>query len=145
MILIRPNGSEKLPSLGADIDAITAAAVRLGDCRLIVIDPVSAYLNGIDDHRNAALRGVLTPLKTLAERLGAAVVLVSHATKGGSGNRKHRVLGSIAYVGVPRTISSLRTTTRPVGRVLMLDNGGNVCARDNPGFCDRRPWQRLEG
>jgi hypothetical protein len=58
--------------------------------------------NGIDDHRNAALRGVLTPLKTLAERLGAAVVLVSHATKGGSGNRKHRVLGSIAYVGACR-------------------------------------------
>ena len=96
------NGSETLPSLRADIDAITAAASRLGDCRLIVIDPVSAYLKGVDDHRNAALRGVLTPLNRLAEQLGAAVVLVSHLTKGGSANGKHRVLGSIAYVGACR-------------------------------------------
>jgi hypothetical protein len=40
------NGSETLPSLRHDIDVITAAAARLGDCRLIVIDPVSAYLEG---------------------------------------------------------------------------------------------------
>ena len=44
--VILANGFEALPSLRADIDAITAAAVRLGDCRLIVIDPVSAYLEG---------------------------------------------------------------------------------------------------
>ena len=53
--IVLANGSEALPSLRADIDAITDAARRLGDCRLIVIDPVSAYLSGIDDHRNAAL------------------------------------------------------------------------------------------
>ena len=41
--IILANGFETLPSLRADVDAITAAAVRLGDCRLIVIDPVSAY------------------------------------------------------------------------------------------------------
>ena len=97
--VILANGSEALPSLQADIDAITAAAARLGDCRLIVIDPVSAYLKGVDDNRNAALRGVLTPLSRLAGQLGAAVVLVSHLAKAGSNNGKHRVLGSIAYVG----------------------------------------------
>jgi hypothetical protein len=53
-------------------------------------------------HRNAALRGALTPLKKLAECLGAAVVLVSHLTKEGSANGKHRVLGSLAYVGACR-------------------------------------------
>jgi hypothetical protein len=87
-------------------------------------------LNGIDDHRTAALRGVLTPLKTLAERLGAAVVLVSHATKGGSGNRKHRVLGSIAYVGACRANHFFVADPHvPTGRrALMLDNGGNMSA-----------------
>ena len=100
--IVRANGDDALPSLRADIDAITTAATRLGDCRLIVIDPVSAYLSGVDDNRNAALRGVLTPLNKLAERLGAAVVLVSHLTKEGSANGKHRVLGSIAYVGACR-------------------------------------------
>ncbi len=37
-----PNLREASPSLRADIAAITAAAAGLGDCRLIVIDPVSA-------------------------------------------------------------------------------------------------------
>jgi hypothetical protein len=100
----------------------------LGDCRLIVIDPVSAYLRGVDDNRNALLRGVLTPLKKLAERLEAAVVLVSHLTKGVSTNGKHRVLGSIAYVGACRANYLFATDPLdPAGRrVLMIDNGGNV-------------------
>ena len=126
--IVRANGDESLPTLRADIRAITTAATRLGDCRLIVIDPVSAYLSGVDDNRNAVLRGVLTPLNKLAERLGAAVVLISHLTKEGSANGKHRVLGSIAYVGACRANFLFATDPEDLtGRVvLMLDNGGNV-------------------
>ncbi len=126
--VVRANGDEALPTLRADVDAIMGAASRLGDCRLIVIDPVSAYLTGVDDNRNAVLRGVLAPLKRLAERLGAAVVLVSHLTKAVSANGKYRVLGSIAYVGACRAnylfVNDPEDAT--VRRVLMLDNGGNV-------------------
>jgi len=120
--VIMANGSETLPCLRVDVDAISAAAGRLGDCRLIVIDPVTAYLKGVDDNRNAVLRGVLAPLKNLAERLGAAVVLVSHLTKGGSANGKHRVSGSIAtgaiapYVvcgSLPRQFSVRARPARP--------------------------------
>ena len=67
--VILANGAETLPSLRADIDAITTAATSAGYCRLIVIDPVSAYLKGVDDNRNAALWGVLSPLNRLAEQL----------------------------------------------------------------------------
>ncbi len=126
--VVRANGDEALPTLRADVDAIMSAATKLGDCRLVVIDPVSAYLKGVDDNRNAVLRGVLMPLKRLAERLGAAVVLVSHLTKGGSANGKHRVLGSIAYVGACRANFLFVSDTEDATgrRVLMLDNGGNV-------------------
>jgi len=126
--VILADGSETLPSLRADIDAIKAAAAALGDCRLIVIDPVSAYLDGVDDNRNVALRGVLTPLSRLAEQLGAAVVLVSHLTKAGSNNGKHRVLGSIAYIGACRANHLfVADPDDPTGRrVLMVDNGSNI-------------------
>jgi putative DNA primase/helicase len=126
--VVRANGDEALPTLRADIDAITIAATRLGDCRLIVIDPISAYLSEVDDDRNVVLRGVLTPLKRLAERLGAAVVLVTHLTKESSANGKRRVLGSIAYVGACRANHLFAADPEdPTGRrVLMLDNGGNV-------------------
>ncbi len=56
------------------------------------------------------------------------MVLVSHLTKGGSANPKHRVLGSIAYVGACRANFLFLPDPRdPAGRrVLMFDNGGNT-------------------
>lgn len=122
------NGAEALPSLRADLDAIESAAMSLDDCRLIVIDPVSAYLGEADDHRNAELRGVLTPLKLSAERTDVAVILVSHLNKSGGTNGKHRVTGSIAYVGTCRAnFLFVRDRDDPTGRrVLMLDNGCNL-------------------
>jgi hypothetical protein len=147
--VILANGSETLPSLRADIDAITAGATRLGDCRLIVIDPVSAYLEGVDDNRNVALRGVLTPLSRLAGQLSAAVVLVTHLTKAGSSNGKHRVLGSIGYVGACRAnhlfVADPADPTRR--RVLMLDNGGNLAPPATPlayEIADRGSGPRVE-
>ena len=50
--IILANGSEILPGLRADMDAITAAAANLGDCWLIVVDPVSAYV--IEDRGSGA-------------------------------------------------------------------------------------------
>jgi hypothetical protein len=126
--VILADGSEALPSLMADMATILAAAASLGDCRLIVIDPVSAYMGGVDDHRNAELRGVLSPLKAMAERLNFAIVLVTHLSKSGGTNGKHRVIGSIAYVGACRAnLLFARDCDDATGRrVLMLDNGGNL-------------------
>lgn len=120
---------ERPPSLlMQDLDVIEAAAGKLDNCKLIVVDPVSAYLAGTDDHRNAELRGVLTPLKAMAERLNAAVLLVSHLSKSGGTNGKHRVIGSIAFVGACRAnFMFVRDRDDPTGRrVLMCDNGGNL-------------------
>jgi len=133
-----PNGSETLPSLAADIDRIAEAVERLGDCRLVVIDPITAYLGGVDDHRNAELRGVLSPLKAMAERLNVAVVLVTHLNKGAGTNGKHRVTGSIAYVGACRAnFLFARDREDQSGRtVLMLANGCNL-AGDIPTLAYR--------
>ena len=115
-------------ALGRDLEVIERRAAALGDCRLIVFDPVSAYLGGRERRRAAGL----APLKDMAERLGAAVVLITHHSKqGASGtNGKYRVLGSIAYVGVCRAnFLFLEDPDDPTGRRgLMLDNGGNLAA-----------------
>jgi putative DNA primase/helicase len=121
-------GREALPSLDQDVEAIEREAKKLGDCKLIVVDPVSAYLGNTDDHKNTAIRGVLSPLKAMAERLGVSVILVTHLSKGGGTNSKHRVIGSIAYIGACRTnFIFIRDRADPTGRrVLMCDNGNNL-------------------
>jgi putative DNA primase/helicase len=126
--VVLDNRREAALSLDTDIAAIAAAAERLGDCRLILIDPITAYLGRVDDHRNAGLRSVLTPLNDMAERLDVAVVLVSHLNKGSGTNGRHRVMGSIAYVGTCRAnFVFIRDRTDPTGRrVLFCDNGGNL-------------------
>jgi putative DNA primase/helicase len=121
--------SERPPNiLAGDIGLIQKAATALGDCRLVIIDPVTAYLAGIDDHRNTELRGVLWPLKTMAEQLNSAVILVTHMSKGGANQAKHRVIGSIAYVGACRAnFLFIKDRDDPSRRrVLMCDNGTNL-------------------
>ena len=121
--VILANGCETLPSLRADIDAITAAATRLGDCRLIAIDPVSAYLKGVDDNRNAVLRGVLTPLKRLAEAPGCRRCSGQPSHKRDLGQRQTPRLGLDRLCGsLPRQSSFRCRSPRP-------DRSARTCAR----------------
>lgn len=90
--------------LGRDIDALRALATEIGDVKLFVIDPISAYLGRLDSHKNSDVRSALAPLQTLAAEIGAAVVLVSHLNKGAAdGAATSRVSGSGAFVAACRS------------------------------------------
>jgi putative DNA primase/helicase len=125
--IVMIDGHPAPPNLDTDLPAIEAAIADLGDCRLILIDPITAYLGRVDDHRNSKLRGLLARFGEMAERLKAAVILVSHLSKFGGSNGKHRVMGSMAYEGVCRSnMIFIRDRTDPTSRrVLLCDNGGN--------------------
>jgi hypothetical protein len=116
-----------------DLAAIERGAAELGDCRLIVFDPITAYLSG----RGADVRRALEPVQEMAERLGATVLLITHHNKaGGAGtNGKYRVLGDISSVCVCRAnFMFLADPDDPTGRRrLMLDNGANL-ADKQPGL-----------
>lgn len=90
-------------SLRKDLAAIVEAVHSLDNCRLIVIDPVSAYMDGADSHNNSDVRGLLAPLSELASEVGAAMVAVTHLNKGGSGgSAMYRANGSLAFVAAAR-------------------------------------------
>jgi putative DNA primase/helicase len=124
----RGSGGAARLRLDQDLATLEAVAAGLGDCRLILIDPITAFLGRVDDHRNAALRGLLTPLNDLAERLRAAVVVVNHLRKSGGINGLHRVLGSMGYGAACRAnFLFVPDRSDPSGRrVLMCHNGGNL-------------------
>ncbi len=87
-----------LEQLGPLEDAIR----RTEECRLVIIDPAPAYLGSADSHRNAEVRAVLAPLAKMASRLGVAIVMTNHFSKGGTGPAINRTMGSLAFVAAPR-------------------------------------------
>jgi archaellum biogenesis ATPase FlaH len=91
-------------SLAEDLAKLSALMDEIGDVRLVVIDPVSAYLGETDSHKNAEVRGMLAPLTTLAGNHDAAIILVSHLTKSQSANALMRVQGSIAFAALCRAV-----------------------------------------
>jgi energy-coupling factor transporter ATP-binding protein EcfA2 len=88
--------------LSRDVGTLADTLLRLGDVRLLVIDPISAYLGTVDSHRNAEVRAVLASLADMAARLAVAVVAVSHLNKAGGADALSRVTGSLAFVAAAR-------------------------------------------
>ncbi len=113
-------GTRELPfTLSADLPALEEAVEKTPSCRLVVIDPISAYLGGgahFDSHRNSDVRAVLAPLAALAARRGVAVVVVTHLRKG-EGPAMYRAMGSLAFVAAARAAWAVaRDRDDPAGR-----------------------------
>jgi hypothetical protein len=87
--------------LGQDIDALRKAIDQTPGCRLVIVDPISAYLGKADSNVNTEVRRALTPLSELAAEKRVAIVAVSHLRKG-DGTAVHRAIGSIGFVAAAR-------------------------------------------
>ncbi|SFN69390.1 AAA domain-containing protein [Nitrosospira briensis] len=92
----------RLLSLRRDIEAVREAILALPECRLIIVDPISAYLDGSDSHNNAEVRALMAPLSELAASIGAALIFVTHLNKGTGGSALQRATGSMAFVAAAR-------------------------------------------
>jgi hypothetical protein len=102
-ILPDPDG-ERQPEIPGDLAAIEKAARSVG-AKLIIIDPIMAFLGGrTNSFRDQDVRRALAPLARLAERLGVAIVIVRHLNKNtGEQNSLYRGGGSIGIIGAARS------------------------------------------
>lgn len=102
----KPDGTgRKTFSLKTDVDLLEDMARKIGTVKLIIVDPISAYMGGSDGNGNVETREVLEPLADMANRLRIAVVAVTHLNKGGGGGNQsalNRFAGSIAFVAAAR-------------------------------------------
>jgi len=90
--------------LARDLAALQAQAERVGDVRLIVVDPVVSAVTG-DSHKNTEVRRSLQPLVDMAASMGAALLGITHFSKGGQGqDPASRVVGSVAFTAVARVV-----------------------------------------
>jgi putative DNA primase/helicase len=85
-----------------DLDRLEAA-IRELDAKLVIVDVLMAYLSGeVNSYRDQDVRRALMPLQALAERTGAAILLIGHPNKNGQQSPIYRVGGSIGIVGTYR-------------------------------------------
>ena len=94
-------------SLVSDLELLRKTIERVGDVVAVIIDPVSAYVGvGKVDGRSASdVRGVLSPMKDMAEELRIAIIGIGHFNKKDDvKSALLRVSDSIAWVAAARHV-----------------------------------------
>jgi RecA-family ATPase len=124
----RGEKSEQPFSLVEDIEHLKTAIAET-EAVFVVVDPVTAYLPGVDTHKASAVRSVLAPLAQMAERTGAAVVVVQHLNKGSARNALYRSGGSIDFVAAARSAMVVAGDPDDDSRRLLLSTKMNIAAR----------------
>lgn len=80
-------------------------AIRKKRPKLVVIDPIQAFLGADKDmHRANQTRPVMSKLNKIATEFGCAIVLIGHQNKAQGGKAIYRGLGSIDFAGAARSI-----------------------------------------
>lgn len=101
-------------------DERLAQAIKRLQAKLLVIDPLQAYLGADGDMKSNSIRAVFGRLGKVAERTGCAVVLIGHMNKSSSTKGIYRGLGSIDIAAVARSILMVgRDRNNPNIRVLL--------------------------
>ncbi len=101
-VIYEPDGSRRGFTLDRDFDRLAQVIKIVPDCRLVVIDPASAFMGNIDSHKNSDVRGVLSVLADIAQEYRVAILYVTHLNKS-QGSPMSRVTGSGAFVAAARS------------------------------------------
>jgi putative DNA primase/helicase len=126
--------TESAFSLGADVPQLREAIQQVEDCRLVIIDPISAYLGSTDSHKDSQVRGLLAPLAKLAEDTGVAIILVAHLNKSNGKKAIYRTGGSIAFTAAMRAAFVVVKDTKDPERRLFLPTKNNLAPGDIGGL-----------
>ena len=88
---------------GDDVRKLEKQIERVGDVRLIVIDPIADFSSEVNPNAAEQVRALLTPLALLAERHSVATVLITHLNKAMALKAFYRASGSVSgWIGKTR-------------------------------------------
>lgn len=88
--------------LDRDSEAIRLACRRCADPRLVILDPITAYLGHVDANSNAEVRRLLARLTRIAEEEGVCILCVTHLNKNSQSKAVYRSIGSLAFTAAAR-------------------------------------------
>jgi hypothetical protein len=123
---VRTGDHERPPVLPFDL-ALVEARVKEEGIALIIVDPFAAFLDSaIDGHRDSDVRRCLHSLKLLAERTGAAILIIRHLNKLIGGPAVYRGGGSIGITAAARSALVVGRDPADAGRHVLASVKCNV-------------------
>ena len=126
------------------VEQLSHAIDELGDCKLLIIDPLSEFMSGVNFWKDDSLRPALVPLKRLAEQKHIAVVLIAHLNKG-EGNAKQRLNGAQTLINICRAGWLFCPHPDDAETYLMLRAKGNGTKRNQNGYSFTLADEKLFG
>jgi putative DNA primase/helicase len=106
----RDQGRRRPFSLLTDLPLLRMKIEQIGNVVLVIIDPISAYLGvgKLDGRSQSDVRGMLTPLKDLAEATGVLVLGIMHFNKKNDvTSALLRIADSIAFTATARHVYAI--------------------------------------
>ncbi len=113
-------------SLLTDVAIVEDILIDHPDLKLIVIDPVSAFLEAADGNSNIAMRAILAPWQALASIHEVSILLITHLNKTTGNNALYRTSGSIALPAACRAVFSLSRSSEDENKRLFLPVKNNL-------------------
>jgi hypothetical protein len=113
-----------------DIDTLNRLVQDAGDPDLIIIDPPTNFLGGVDECRNSEVRGVLMKLVmwlTTRSKLVALILITQVSKAGREVAAINRIIGSIAWAATSRIAHTFSADKDEPGVALF------ACPKDNLG------------
>ena len=95
---------ESIKSLSMIDERLEEAVIRT-KAKLLILDPIQAYLGGgMDMNRANEARDMTKRLSLLAEKYKCAILLIGHMNKAGGNKAAYRGMGSIDFFAVARSV-----------------------------------------
>ena len=125
-----------------DDDPLTLAderierAIRQNNARLLIIDPIQAFLGpNVDMNRANEVRPILRKIGDVAQRTGCAIVLIGHLNKATGQQSGYRGLGSIDFTAGVRSVLVIgKSKDDPNLRIMVHDKSSLAPAGTSLAF-----------
>jgi hypothetical protein len=147
------NGKDRPPEIPKDLEELEAL-IAAKDVRLLIIDPLLAFLCGADANKDQEVRRVLFRLSRIAAKYRCAIVCMRHLNKTNSTKAIYRGNTSIGVIGHARTgllvgvdpddqhkrvlaVSKCNLAAKPKSLRFAVEPVDNVC---RIGWCGTAPY-----
>ena len=104
------------------------------DLSLVVIDPLSAFLDSRDSHNEADTRKVFTAWIQAAEEAGVTIIFIAHHNKSMGAQMRDRLSGSVAIRNAVRVVYVAVEDPDIPGQCLLLPEKSNLSDCQIPGL-----------